>query len=204
MSDPQAARGPAKDFCPEHPNDPHHIASHSTGNPRVPFVGICMFCRWIDPNSLEVREPETNPVRTLESHGIVYPEPCEDEHRMFSVKVDGTKVRYVERCEDCGWIDGSALDWWAENAIKESLSERAQRIAVAIETEPFAFAQSAGQELSIEEICFQALGAASVCWSDLTLRTAGQFDSRRAKAVGEALLREVNRSIELARAAKSS
>ena len=103
----------------------------------------------------------------------------------------GEKVRWVESCSLCGWIDAAALDGWADNAIKEALSGRAQRIAVAAETEPFAFVQRSDEELTIAEIAFQSLGAASMCWEP---RPSTQvFDSTRAKQIGERLLAEIER-----------
>ncbi len=54
--------------------------------------------------------------------------------------------------------------------------------------EPFAFQPSEGQELSVEEAVFQALGAASMCW-DTT--PTGIFDSTRAKEIGDALMAEL-------------
>lgn len=106
---------------------------------------------------------------------------------------DSKFIRFVDRCDFCGWIDGAALDRWAESAFKEQLTKRAQNIAVAAETEPFAFVQREGEGLSIEEICFQALGSASMCWIGGT--GSAEFDSLRAKAIGEALVREVKRAI---------
>jgi hypothetical protein len=45
-------------------------------------------------------------------------------------------------------------------------------------------------EPSIESAVFQALGTASVCWSEFP---QGVFDSDQAMAVGEALLAEIAR-----------
>ena len=118
-----------------------------------------------------------------------------DGHHMVSIRT-GEKVRWVERCSLCGWIDGAALDGWADNAIKEAMTQRAKRIAVAAETQPFAFVQQTGEDLTLNEILFQALGAASVCWENPG--AAGVFDSSRAKMVGEALTREVNRALHMA------
>lgn len=108
----------------------------------------------------------------------------------------GQKVRWVEICSLCGWIDGAALDGWADNAIKESLSARAARMAVAAETQPFAFVQSSGEDLTLEEILFQALGAASMCWVGGTGEL--EFDSTRAKEIGLAVVSEVNRALHMA------
>jgi hypothetical protein len=112
-------------------------------------------------------------------------------------------VRFVEQCSLCCWIDGRALDGWAEAAIKESASKMAQRIAIATETEPFKFVQQHGQVLTLREILFQAMGAASVCWSERSLMDAGEFDSTRAKRIAEALQAEVDRALRHAGAETS-
>lgn len=117
---------------------------------------------------------------------------------MLSVKTNSESVPYVETCLNCGWVDGLALNWWADNFLKTQLSARAARIAVATETEPFAFAQSSDSELTLEEVLFQALGAASVCWEKKGLLQAGIFNSTRAKEIGLALLAEVQRFRRLA------
>jgi hypothetical protein len=143
-----------------------------------------------------------NPVRMLPSHGVVDQtaedwKPCEEAaHWMISVKTGSPKVPYVERCRDCGLIDASSLEWWADNAIKMSLSARAGRMAVATETEPFAFVQSECEELQLIEVLGQALGAASVCWVGGTGPL--EFDGTRAKSVFTALLAEVERFQRLA------
>lgn len=139
-----------------------------------------------------------NPVRTFESHGVAENfEVCPDSnHHMVSIKTGATLVRFVERCTVCGWIDAASLDWWAEDAIKQSLSARAARMAVAAEALPFSFVQSSGEDLTLEEVLFQALGAASMCWVG---GTGGlEFDSVRAKEIGVALVGEVNRALHMA------
>jgi hypothetical protein len=119
------------------------------------------------------------------------------EHEMQSVKLNSdTVVGYIERCRRCGWIDEKSLQWWVEDAIKRNTSQRAKRIAVAAESQPFQFVQHPDEDLTLEEILFQALGAASMCWEHP--EKAGTFDSTRAKAIGEALLREVNRALKQA------
>lgn len=142
-----------------------------------------------------------NPVRTLESHAVVEnrkgDEGCvsdSGEHYMRSIRTGADKVVYVEQCATCLWIDPASLDWWADNAIKTALSARAQRIAIATETEPFAFVQQQGEALTLIEIVYQALGAASVCWEHKDLLAAGMFDSTRAKAIGDALMAEIHRA----------
>lgn len=42
---------------------------------------------------------------------------------------------------------------------------------------------------SLEECVFQALGAASVCWE--SIEEAGEFNSTRAKEIGDALLEKI-------------
>lgn len=148
--------------------------------------------------------PQPNPVRTLESHGVEDQiaddwlevkscSPDGTDHHMISIRTNGELVPYVERCRDCGWIDGASLNWWAQDAIKNQLSERAQRMAVASDTDPFAFVQSAHEDLDLHEVLGQALGAASTCWSEKQLFNVGEFDGSRATAVYEALVREVQR-----------
>lgn len=126
------------------------------------------------------------------------PSLSRDMHVMEAISA-GQLVKWVNRCSLCGWIDKADLDGWAEDAIKKAMSQRAQRIALASQTEPFSFVQSSTDQLSIEEVLFQALGAASVCWERQTLLEVGVFDSTRAKAVGEALLKEVQRFMRLER-----
>lgn len=117
---------------------------------------------------------------------------------MVSIETGGEKVRYVERCTKCGWIDPVALDGWADNAIKEAMAKRAQNIAVAAGTEPFAFVQRPGEELTFEEILFQALGAASTCWVGGTGDL--EFDGSRAKSIGMATMAELRAHEERVRA----
>jgi hypothetical protein len=121
--------------------------------------------------------------------------PGEAEGHAMVSRSAGQKVRWVEICSLCGWIDSAALDGWADNAIKESMTARAKRIAVAAETEPFAFAQQKGEELTLQEILFQSLGAASMCWESVD--KAGVFDSTRAKEIGLALTAEVDRALAI-------
>lgn len=114
---------------------------------------------------------------------------------MIAIKMgEDRAVRWVNQCRRCTWIDPVALDGWLEAAFKERMTERAQRIAVASETQPFAFVQRSDEELTLREILYQSLGAASACWENLS--KAGQFDSSRAKAIGEALEREVEAAME--------
>ena len=140
-----------------------------------------------------------NPTRSLPSIGVQPnggDETC--EHEMVSLKMSNDcPVRYVEQCRKCQFIDEKSLQWWVEDAIKNSLSNRAKRIAIAAESQPFQFVQQKGEDLTLEEILFQAMGAASVCWAEKDRLMAGEFDSSRAKEIGEALLREVNRALQM-------
>jgi hypothetical protein len=55
----------------------------------------------------------------------------------------------------------------------------------------FAFVPATGRErVTLEEAVFQALGAASMCWSETP---KGTFDSTRAKEIGDALLEVIAR-----------
>lgn len=156
----------------------------------------------------------SDPARTLESHGIQdQTDPdghwskqwsCDNslnrtEHHMISVKTNSGHVPYVERCAHCGWIDGMSLNWWVDNAIKCQINARMRRIAVSAESEPFAFVQSSIEELPLEEILFQALGAASLAWEGSETFDVNRFKGDRARAISDALLAEVQRYIDLAR-----
>lgn len=55
-------------------------------------------------------------------------------------------------------------------------------------TTPFAFQPDEDGTLSLEGAVFQALGAASTCWSETT---GGVFDSTRARTIGDALVERV-------------
>lgn len=142
--------------------------------------------------------------RTMESHGVVdqtgedFPMCDPSQHYMRSIKTGSDMVPWVEQCATCLWVDNRALEQSGHSIIKRSLSERASRIAVSVESEPFAFVQSSREDLTLEEVLGQALGAASVCWENRALLGAGTFDSTRAKAIYEALMCEVGRFQRLA------
>lgn len=116
-------------------------------------------------------------------------DPYYRPHLMTAHMGGGVLVKSVEICNPCGWINFAALDGYAEAAIKESMDRRAQRIAVAAQTEPFSFVQMPGDELTFEEVVFQALGAASMCWVGGT--GSLEFDSTRAKSIGVRLMDEL-------------
>lgn len=110
----------------------------------------------------------------------------------------GKLIPWIERCQFCGWIDAALLDRYAEDAIKSSISERAQRIAVAADIEPFAFVQ-ASDGLSMLEICSQALAAVS--HHAATLAAKGDAsDGKRETAILRALMGEIRREINEQRA----
>lgn len=82
-------------------------------------------------------------------------------HQMVSIKVASPAVPFIEQCKRCGFIEPSALTAHAENWHKQRLPRRAQRIAVAVETDPFRFVQSSEQDLTLDEILAQAFAALS-------------------------------------------
>jgi len=143
---------------------------------------------------------QPNPVRSLPSTAVVMNVPaCTNmsrEHEMVSQRLgDDTSVGFIEICRKCAWIDERSLQWWVEDAIKANMSNRAKRIAVAAESQPFRFAQQRGEALTLREILYQALGAASMCWESLD--KAGTFNSTRAEEIGRALEAEVNTALAM-------
>jgi hypothetical protein len=116
---------------------------------------------------------------------------------MFSRQMgDDRKVRYVEQCSRCLWIDEASLDWWAEDAVKNAMPKQAQRIAVAAGTEPFAFVQSPHEELTLDEILVQALAAAQT--QGILQGPVNASDGQRMSAILKALRAEVMRFQRLA------
>lgn len=112
----------------------------------------------------------------------------EEGHHMVS-RSAGAKVRFVEICTFCGWINGVALDAYADNAIKEALTARAGRIAVATETEPFAIVQPSSGEVSLREILTQGLAAAYSIGLD------GSFNDLRMRQILDILQGEMERIV---------
>lgn len=106
-----------------------------------------------------------------------------------------TLIRQITQCSECLAVDHAALDRWAEQAAKELLSGRAQRIAVASETEPFAFVQSSNEELSLREILLQALAASAAHGAQLGA-SGNASDGKRETAIFRALSAEVERAME--------
>jgi len=145
-------------------------------------------------------DAEPQPVRTVESKAVILNlDACTGmgiEHYMISRRLaDGRLVRYVECCNKCGWVDETSLDWWAENAIKNAMPKRAQRIALAADSEPFAFVQSFGEELTLDEILVQALAASAHAG-----RGVKEKEAARGAAILNALRAEVARFQRLAEA----
>lgn len=128
------------------------------------------------------------------------PEIEGDAHHMSSYTTGSKDIPWIERCSFCGWIDGDALQRYADAIKKMSVAERAQRIAIAMGTEPFAFVEVLEHEtaLTLDEILAQALGAASMSWVGGTGEL--EFDSTRAKQIWTALKAEVDRAIEVEQA----
>lgn len=120
----------------------------------------------------------------------LYPE---DGHDMVS-RSAGNKVRFVEICMSCGWINGAALDGYADNAIKEALTARAARIAVATETEPFSIVQPSSGEVTLREVLTQGLAAA------YSAGLSGEFSDPRMRRILDILQGEVERHVRQERA----
>jgi hypothetical protein len=106
----------------------------------------------------------------------------------------GQRVRFVEFCSFCGWINGAALDGYAESAIKEALTQRAQRIAVATETQPFAIVQPSSGDVSLREVLTQGLAAA------YSVGLSQAFDDVRMRQILDILQGEVERHVRMERA----
>lgn len=117
---------------------------------------------------------------------------------LMDIITGAEKIRMMTQCTRCGWVDPASLDRWADDAIKQSMTIRAQNIAVAAGTVPFTFVQRPDEPLELVEIVFQSLGAASMCWADI--QAAGEFQSERASVIGQALMYEINSAIKAAKA----
>lgn len=108
--------------------------------------------------------------------------PC----KLEAVRTGATHIRMLTVCVRCGWVDPAALDRWFEQAYKEKMDRLSQQISMASIGTPFTFVRSPDEDITLKEGVFQALGAASMCWS--TLEGAGEFDSTRAKQIGDAVI----------------
>lgn len=56
--------------------------------------------------------------------------------------------------------------------------------------EPFDFTKNEDEPLTLKNVVYQALGAASTCWTDMM--HAGIFDSERAAEISEKLIKWIN------------
>lgn len=74
-----------------------------------------------------------------------------------------------------------------EKAMKAG-SQQAKKVIL-----PFEFQTRDGEQMTIEEAVFQALGFASVCW---THTPAGVFESDRAKEAGDKLMELISESLD--------
>lgn len=117
---------------------------------------------------------------------------------MRAWRTGGKLIRMISQCIHCDLVDGAALDRWAEQAYKEQMNQRAQQIALAAGTEPFAFVQQTGQELTLEDVLLQALGAASAHSAEMA-DTGQRSDGKRETAIYKGLLAEVQRFMRLDR-----
>ena len=54
---------------------------------------------------------------------------------------------------------------------------------------PFSFTPREGEPLRVDDAVFQALGAASMCWSETP---RGTFDIEQARGIGDALLEVID------------
>lgn len=138
---------------------------------------------------MTITQPSVSPAECVRLAGY----PCS----LMDIKTGAEKIRMITQCTRCGWVDPASLDRWAEDAIKSSISTRAQNIAVAAGTEPFTFVDREGQPLPLVEAVFQALGAASMCWENI--QAAGEFNSERATVIGQAVMYEINTALAAAR-----
>lgn len=60
----------------------------------------------------------------------------------------------------------------------------------------FEFSEMEGEEMTLDNYVFQALGAVSVCWEDID--KAGIFESERAREIGHALMAKIEELSECA------
>jgi hypothetical protein len=104
---------------------------------------------------------------------------------MGPVDTGSKLVPKIIQCSRCGWVDPASLDAYAELGFKRSLSKIEQRTAMAIEGEPFTFVRSSEADVTLDEALGQALGAASMCWTNV--EGAGRFKQHRAKQIFEQL-----------------
>ena len=117
------------------------------------------------------------------------------EHELVTILTGSHLIQAINICQICSWIDTEYLDATAANIVKRAVNERATRIAMAVESEPFSFHQSSGEDLPLQEILVQALAAAT----QMGIESADDnFDHNRAGAILRALSAEVERAMEAA------
>lgn len=117
-------------------------------------------------------------------------------HRMVSVKVASPAVPFIERCEVCGFIEPDALTAHAENWAKQVLPRRAQRIAVAVETDPFQFVQPPSGELPLLEIMAQSFAALATHVAEHAAK-GWATTGKRETSIMRAALAEIERLIRI-------
>lgn len=120
-------------------------------------------------------QPHECPAAPLPEEGKP-PIPCS----LADVRTGSEMIRMITECTRCGWVDPAALDRWAEQVIKERLDAAAKAVALAASGEPFAFVQYDGNPLDLRAAVSQALGAASMCWTE---PPTGVINSDRAAEV---------------------
>lgn len=116
--------------------------------------------------------PKECPAAPIQQGGA--PIPCS----MITIRTGSDKIKFVEQCSRCGYLNPQVLDNWADDAAKRSLNASQMRTAMAISGEPFTFVRSSDADITLSEAIGQALGAASMCWEHP--EGAGTFDSERA------------------------
>lgn len=125
------------------------------------------------------------------------PRSSDGLHVMRDWQTGGKLIRSISLCAECFAVDGAALDRWAEQSFKEQMNRRSQQIALAAGTEPFAFVQATGQDLTLEDVLLQALGAATTLGAELGA-TGHASTGQRETAIYKALLAEVSRFQQMA------
>lgn len=98
----------------------------------------------------------------------------------------------IRRVSVCNLHVGSAYRYGWHDPRSDGPTEPTRLAHEAIATKPFSFIVRDGEELGLEEAVFQALGAASMCWSE---PPNGVFESRRAEAIGQKLLQFISEKL---------
>lgn len=116
-------------------------------------------------------------------------------------------------CSNCGHIadasfESASVEEWIAARLGEhkvgalrvtrdpvtSVDVGQQRAVDPKAPEGFAFLRERDGSLDIESAVFQALGAASVCWENMS--GTGVFNSDRAKLIGDTLVMEISDQLE--------